>query len=291
MTLPVIATIAELRNHLDAARSQKNRVGFVPTMGFLHEGHASLMRAAANENDMVVASIFVNPLQFAANEDLDDYPRDLDRDIELAEIAGASVLFIPTVSEMFPSGPVLTSVRVDQLAGVYEGASRPTHFSGVATVVSKLFNIVGPCRAYFGEKDFQQLTIIRRMAADLSHPVDVVGCPIVRESDGLAMSSRNTYLVGDQRKAASVLKRALDAGVALTSAGERNPASIEAEMLKILAAEPLARVDYVAVVDALSFEVPAKVVNDVRLLVAAQVGRPRLLDNCEVNVSRTRRGE
>ncbi len=285
MTIETLTTIAQLRLLLNAARSQGTDVGFVPTMGFLHDGHASLMRAASADNDLVVASIFVNPLQFGADEDLEDYPRDLERDTALAEAAGASLLFIPSVDEMYPFGPVFTTVSVDRLAAGYEGATRPTHFSGMATVVSKLFNIVGPCRAYFGEKDYQQLAIIRRMVADLSIPVDVVGCPIVREPDGLAMSSRNTYLDQDQRQAATVLRRALDAGAALIENGERSRVAVEAAMLDVFASEPLATVDYAAVVDAANFEVPTTLVNDVRLLVAAQVGRPRLLDNCGVSVN------
>lgn len=291
MTIETITTIAELRTVLDAARAAGTGVGFVPTMGFLHDGHASLMRAAKADNDLVVASIFVNPLQFGADEDLEDYPRDIERDAALANEAGVSLLFMPSVEEMYPFGPVLTSVSVDQLAGKYEGATRPTHFSGMATVVSKLFNIVGPCRAYFGEKDYQQLAIIRRMVADLSIPVEVVGCPIVREPDGLAMSSRNTYLHGADRSAATVLRRALDAGVAEIEAGERSRSGVEAVMLEVFAAEPLATVDYAVVVDAVNFELPATLVNDVRLLVAAQVGRPRLLDNCGVSVTEAMPGE
>jgi pantoate--beta-alanine ligase len=284
LTITNVNTIAELRTRLDGARASGTRVGFVPTMGFLHDGHGSLMRAAAADNELVVASIFINPLQSAADEDLHDYPRDLRRDTALAHENGVSVLFIPTVEEMYPFGPVFPSVSVDKLAAEYEGATRPTHFSGMATVVSKLFNIVGPCLAYFGEKDYQQLAIIRRIVADLSIPVEVVGCPIVREPDGLAMSSRNTYLKGDHRKAAIALRRALDAGLEAIEDGERDRAAVEARMLAIIDAERLAQVDYVAIVDAATFEVPATLVNDVRLLVAAQVGRPRLLDNCGVSI-------
>ena len=181
MTL-TIGTVAELRAVLDDHRADGRTIGFVPTMGYLHDGHASLMTAAARANDVACASIFVNPLQFAPDEDLASYPRDLERDTTLATASGVGVLFVPT------------SVTVDQLSEAWEGASRPSHFAGVATVVSKLFSIVGACRAYFGEKDFQQLAIVRRMVADLSLPVEVVGCPIVREADGLAMSSRNVYL-------------------------------------------------------------------------------------------------
>ncbi|MEZ5229518.1 MAG: pantoate--beta-alanine ligase [Acidimicrobiales bacterium] len=207
MTLERIATIDELRARLDAARSEGRSVGFVPTMGYLHDGHASLMRAARPQSDLVVSSIFVNPLQFAANEDLSAYPRDLERDTELASEAGVDLLFTPTVEEMYPFGPVLTSVSVGGLSQLWEGASRPTHFAGVATVVTKLFSIVGACRAFPGEKDFQQLAVIRRTVADLSIPVDVIGCPIVREPDGLAMSSRNVYLDPEHRAAAIARRR------------------------------------------------------------------------------------
>ncbi len=280
----VIATIEELRAQLDAIRAEGGRIGFVPTMGFLHDGHASLMRAADATNDVVVASIFVNPLQFAANEDLSDYPRDLARDTEIARKAGVDILFVPNVEEMYPFGPVLTTVSVGEISERFEGATRPTHFAGVATVVSKLFNIVGPCQAFFGEKDFQQLAVIRRMTADLSIPVDVVGCPIVREPDGLAMSSRNTYLEGEDRTAATVLHKALQAGRSAIDAGDRSPASVEAIMTAVVDAEPLGTLDYVAAVDAATLESPAVLDGHVRLLIACQVGRPRLIDNIGVTI-------
>ena len=280
MSLPeLISTISELRERLHAARAAGQSVGFVPTMGYLHAGHGSLIAAARANNDLVVVSIFVNPLQFAADEDLSDYPRDLEHDRALAGEQGADLIFTPNVDEMYPFGPVLTQVTVETLAQRWEGATRPTHFSGVATVVSKLFSIVGPCRAYFGEKDFQQLALIRRMVADLSMPVDVVGCPIIREEDGLAMSSRNAYLDTEQRAAAPVLRRALDHGLALVENGERSPEVVAAAMAAVVANEPLAELDYAAAVDAASLEVPGQLDGDIRLIIAAQVGRPRLLDN------------
>lgn len=280
----IVTTIDELRARLDDARSGGMSVGFVPTMGFLHDGHASLMRAASTDNDLVVASIFVNPLQFAAGEDLSDYPRDLERDTALAAAAGVGLLFVPSVDEMYPSGPVLTTVSVGEISTRWEGATRPTHFAGVATVVAKLFSIVGSCRAYFGEKDFQQLAVIRRMVADLSMPVDVRGCPIVREADGLAMSSRNTYLVGPERAAATVLRRALDAGLDAVGAGATTSAEVEAAMAAVVSAEPLATLDYVAAVDAAALGRSDRLEGDVRLLIAAQVGRPRLIDNVGVTM-------
>jgi pantoate--beta-alanine ligase len=278
-----VTRIADLRTVLDAERAAGRRVGFVPTMGYLHEGHASLMARARADDDVVVASIFVNPLQFGPSEDLAAYPRDLDRDLALAERNGVDVVFVPPVDEMYPE-PVVTTVSVAGLSQAWEGASRPTHFAGVATVVAKLFSIVGSCRAYFGEKDFQQLAVIRRMVRDLSMPVDVVGCPTVREPDGLAMSSRNSYLSRDERAAAPVVHRALQAGVAVIRSGERDPAPVRELMAAIIEAEPLARLDYAAVVDADSLAVPDLLSGNLRLLAAVGFGRARLIDNVGVTV-------
>ncbi|HEX6417606.1 MAG TPA: pantoate--beta-alanine ligase [Acidimicrobiales bacterium] len=276
-----IATIAELRDVLADRRAAGATVGFVPTMGYLHDGHASLMRAARSDCDLVVASVFVNPLQFGAGEDLDDYPRDLARDAAVAAGAGVDVLFMPGLEEMYPR-PVLTTVSVAQVSEVLEGATRPTHFAGVATVVAKLFAIVGPCRAYFGAKDFQQIAVVRRMVHDLSFPVEVVACPTSREPDGLAMSSRNVYLTPEERAAAPVLYTALRAGAAAIGAGERDPAAVRDLMAGIITAEPLAELDYVAVVDADSFTVPEPLAGTLRLLAAARFGRARLIDNVGV---------
>jgi len=282
-TSPVLVpTIAELRARLDAERRAGRTVGFVPTMGYLHDGHGSLMRAAAAANDVVVASIFVNPLQFAPTEDLASYPRDLERDVAVAGANGVHLLFTPDVTEMYPR-PMLTTVSVAELSARWDGASRPTHFDGVSTVVTKLFNIVGPCRAYFGEKDYQQLAIITRMTEDLAIPVEVIGCPIVREPDGLAMSSRNVYLDPAQRAAAVVLRRALDAGTAAILDGERDPGAVTGVMTSVVAAEPLANLDYAAAVDPHTLEVPAALGPHTRLLIAARVGTTRLIDNCGVD--------
>jgi pantoate--beta-alanine ligase len=278
-----LETIAELRASLDAARAEGARVGFVPTMGFLHDGHVSLIRAARAASDVVAVSIFVNPLQFGAGEDLSAYPRALHRDRALAEEAGTDLLFVPTVEEMYPE-PVATTVSVAGVSAPLEGASRPTHFAGVATVVAKLFSIVGPCAAYFGEKDYQQLAVIRRMARDLSMPVDVVGCPTRREPDGLAMSSRNVYLSPEEREAAPVVQRALRAGAASILACERDPAAVRALMAAIIEAEPLARLDYAEVVGADSFAVPDQLSGNLRLLAAVRFGRARLIDNVGVTV-------
>jgi pantoate--beta-alanine ligase len=265
--MQVIDRIDGFRKELDAARTNGRTVGLVPTMGYLHDGHASLIRRSAAECDMTAVTVFVNPLQFGASEDLTAYPRDLDRDVQIASRAGAELVFAPPVDEMYP-GPVLTSVRVSELSDGMEGASRPGHFDGVATVVAKLFAISGPCRAYFGEKDFQQLAVIRQMAYDLSFPVEVVGCPIVREPDGLARSSRNVYLSPEERRAATVLHRALEAAVA-------DLPHAQAVMAATVAAEPLAHLDYAEVVEA---------GNEFRLLIAVRVGTTRLIDNVGVSI-------
>ena len=280
--IPVIATIAELRVALDGPRSAGAVVGLIPTMGALHDGHASLIRAATAECAEVVTTVFVNPLQFAPTDDLAAYPRDLDADVALAALAGATLVFAPTVEEMYPSGPavVRTSVRVDGVSGPLEGAYRPGHFDGVATVVAKLFAIAGPCRAFFGEKDFQQLAVIRTMAADLSFPVEIIGCPTMRESNGLAMSSRNRYLTDDQRNGAAAIYEALTAGRTLIEEGSRDAGAIRAAMRAVLeAASVVASVDYAAAVDPVTFASPDVLSGAVRLLVAARVGKARLIDN------------
>lgn len=273
-------TIAGFRSALDEARRSGTTVGFVPTMGYLHEGHASLM-SAAGECDVVAASIFVNPLQFAANEDLSTYPRDLDRDLAVCRDHGVDHVLHPSVEEMYPHGPVLTTVSVERITDRFEGAARPEHFDGVATVVAKLFSIAGACRAYFGEKDYQQLAVVRRLAADLSMPVEVIGCPTVREPDGLALSSRNVYLDAEQRAAAPVLHRALVA--ARDAAHDGVDADRVRDVLTdTVATEPLARLDYADLVDADTLEPATDVGGDQRLLVAARFGTTRLLDNLAV---------
>ena len=286
MPLTTVDTIAHLREVLDAARAGGRTVGFVPTMGYLHDGHASLLRAARHDTETVLLSIFVNPLQFAADEDLDAYPRDLAGDVAVAEAAGADVVFAPSTREMYPE-PVLTTVSVAQVSQPMEGRTRPTHFDGVATVVAKLFGIVGPCRAYFGEKDFQQLAVVRRLAADLSVPVDIVGCPTVREPDGLAMSSRNVYLSPEERAAAPILHQALEAGRRAVEAGERDPAEVRAVMVDVVGTERLAELDYAEVVDAATFAVPDPLEGTLRLLVAARFGGARLIDNVGATVGAT----
>jgi pantoate--beta-alanine ligase len=225
----------------------------------------------------------VNPLQFGPTEDLDAYPRDLSADTALAERCGVDLLFVPATAEMYPS-PMRTTVSVSGVSEPLEGRTRPTHFDGVATVVAKLFSIVGPCRAFFGEKDFQQLAVVRRMVHDLSLPIDVVGCPTVREPDGLAMSSRNAYLTPAERAAAPVVHAALQAGRAAVLAGERDAARVRQVMADVIGAEPLAELDYAEVVDAATFEGRDPLVGSLRLLAAVRFGRARLIDNLGVEV-------
>ena len=284
MTVEVIGRVSVLQDRLAAARGAGASVGLVPTMGYLHAGHASLIAAAAADTDLVVVTSFVNPLQFAAGEDLDSYPSDPERDESVVASAGGHVVFRPSRDEMYPR-PMITTVSVAELSKVMEGASRPTHFDGVTTVVTKLFSIVGRCRAYFGEKDFQQLAIVRRMTADLSLPADVVGCPTVREHDGLALSSRNVYLGPDERKAAPVLNRALRSGAAAIEAGESDAAVVRAGMRSVIEAEPLARLDYVEVADPETLAPLENCDSRARLFGAVRFGRARLIDNVAVGAS------
>ena len=279
----VVERIAELRDRCEAARRDGRTVGLVPTMGFFHEGHRSLMRAARADCDLVVTTIFVNPLQFGAGEDLEGYPRDLAADTGAAEAEGVDVLFVPSVPEMYPEPPA-TTVHVAGLTEGLCGAARPTHFDGVTTVVAKLFAIAGPCTAYFGRKDFQQLAVVRRMAADLDLPVDVVGCPLVREPDGVAMSSRNAYLSADERSRATGIFASLRAGAAAVEAGERDPARAGA-VVEAEAARHGLELEYVEVRRA-SDLAPVDVLDgEVVVAVAAQVGNARLIDNVTMQIA------
>jgi pantoate--beta-alanine ligase len=275
----VIDRIEQVRKELDAARSEGGTVGLVPTMGALHEGHASLVHRSAAECSVTVVTVFVNPLQFGPKEDFDRYPRDLGGDLAVAEEAGADLVFAPPVGEIFAEEPVVRVEVGGGLGELLEGAARPGHFSGVATVVAKLFAIAGPCRAYFGEKDYQQLLVVRRLAADLSFPVEVVGCPTVRAPDGLALSSRNAYLSGPERTAATVLPRAL---ATAARSRERDGERLRRLMAAAIAAEPLVRLDYAEVADAATLSPLDRVEGPARLLVAARVGTTRLIDNLAV---------
>jgi pantoate--beta-alanine ligase len=277
--MDVIATIGGFRAACDEARGAGRSVGLVPTMGFFHDGHLSLMRRARVERDVVAVSIFVNPLQFGPNEDFAAYPRDLDRDLELVEQEGVDLVFAPATDEMYPDGPPRVSVDPGPLADRLEGAVRPGHFPGVVTVVAKLFNAAGPGVAYFGEKDAQQLAIVRRMIRDLSFPMGIVGCPIVREPDGLALSSRNVYLSEPERAAALSLSGGLAAARSLFTGGERDAAALAGAIRREVEAEPLAHLDYAVVVDDDTFDEIPTVERPARALVAARIGKPRLIDN------------
>lgn len=276
--MQIITSITDMRSHADSLRKAGKRIGFVPTMGFLHEGHLSLMRRARQENDAVVASIFVNPTQFGPKEDLDRYPRDAEGDRKKCESAGVDILFMPSAAEMYPEKTVVF-VTVEGISDILEGAIRPGHFRGVATVVAKLFNIVKPHKAYFGQKDFQQCAVIRRMVAGLNLDVEVIVLPTVREADGLAMSSRNSYLDAEQRQKATCLFRALAAGEKLIKSGDREPEKIKQEMRAILVQEKGVEVDYVEVADPDRL-VPLETAGGrMVLLVAARLGSTRLIDN------------
>jgi len=247
-------------------------------MGYLHDGHLSLIRKAKSENDAVVTTIFVNPLQFSATEDLDTYPKDLEKDTLLARDAGTDYLFTPSHEEMFRDD-VLTTVSVSQISSVLEGASRPTHFSGVATIVAKLFNIVGVCSAYFGEKDWQQIQVIKRMTQDLSYRVEIKGCPIVREDDGLAMSSRNVYLTEEQRKEASNIPNSLLKAHEEIKAGERQSTVVKRIIAKELNRSSVIDIDYVELVNGENLSITNQIDEKTRILVAVRVGSARLIDN------------
>jgi len=271
----VARTIAEVRRWRAGGNGD---VGLVPTMGYLHDGHLALVRRARGENARVAASLFVNPTQFGPHEDLDRYPRAFERDRERLQEEGCALLFAPSVEEMYPAGAT-TRVDVGAVAEPLEGERRPGHFRGVATVVLKLLDIVQPARAYFGEKDAQQLAVIRRMVADLDVPVAVVGCPIVREADGLAMSSRNSYLDPAQRAAAPVLHRALQAARAALAGGERSGDALRALMRGLIEREPQARVDYASVADPATFQELDAVAGPALALLAVRFGATRLIDN------------
>ncbi len=281
-----LGALDDVRRCCDDARREGRTVGLVPTMGGFHEGHRSLMRAARADTDLVVVSLFVNPTQFGRSEDLARYPRDPVGDAATAAAEGVDVLFAPTVEAMYPDIP-RTTVHVDGVTARCCGASRPTHFDGVATVVTKLLSIVGPCRAYFGRKDAQQLAVVRRLVADLNLAVTIVGCPLVRDADGVALSSRNAYLDADQRAAAGVLHRALTRAGEALQAGERDPGALTDVAAATIAAEPTAHLDYAELVDAATFEPAEAVRGELVLAVGAWVGGTHLIDNIQIEATDT----
>lgn len=276
--IAITGEIAKVKEQVKEWKKQGYTIGLVPTMGYLHEGHQSLIAKAVAENDKVVVSVFVNPIQFAPTEDLESYPRDIEKDMELCEKTGANLIFHPDPEEMYPQG-FSTSIQMSNLTKELCGKTRPTHFGGVCTVVGKLFNIVSPDKAYFGEKDAQQLAIIRRMVKDLNFNLEIVGCPIIREADGLAKSSRNTYLSVEERKAALILSKSIALGKKMVENGERNSATIIDAMTKNIETEPLAKIDYVNVVNAENIEPIKTLSGSVLVAMAVYIGKTRLIDN------------
>ncbi|WP_346928507.1 pantoate--beta-alanine ligase [Clostridium sp.] len=276
--MEILNDVSKVREIVKGWKAEGLKVGLVPTMGYLHEGHESLIKKAVSENDRVVVSVFVNPTQFGPNEDLDKYPRDLERDSKLCENAGASLIFHPEIENMYCKD-ASTFVDVEGLTTGLCGSSRPTHFRGVCTVVSKLFNIVPANRAYFGEKDAQQLAVIKRMVRDLNFDIEIVGCPIVREEDGLAKSSRNTYLSVEERKAALVLNKSLSMAKNLMDAGERNADNIKKLIKENIEKEELSKIDYIEVVSSNTMESVHEIEEDVLVALAVYFGKTRLIDN------------
>lgn len=275
--IPVVKTVKEVREFVKDARRNGKTIGFVPTMGFLHEGHKSLIVRAAKENDVVVVSDFVNPTQFGPNEDFEAYPRDIDKDARLCEEAGADIIFNPEPDEMYSSP--LTTISVDKITKGLCGKTRPIHFNGVCTVVSKLFNIVTPDRAYFGEKDAQQLIVVKKMVKDLNFDIEIIGCPIIRESDGLAKSSRNTYLNAEERSAALCLSRSLKIGKEMIENGEKEAQAVKNAIISEIEKEPLAKIDYVEIVDLDNLEPTNRTDVGILCAIAVYIGKTRLIDN------------
>jgi pantoate--beta-alanine ligase len=282
--MKICATIAEARAAGGDVRSARQRLGLVPTMGALHEGHLSLVRAARARCDAVVVSIFVNPAQFGPAEDLSKYPRQFDRDCQLLEREGVDILFAPSVEEIYPQGTV-TWVLVEGLSEKLDGRSRPGHFRGVTTIVAKLFHIIEPAASFFGQKDAAQLAVIRRMVLDLNFPVEIVACPIVRESDGLAMSSRNAYLNREERMRALVLQRALQEARRQFIAGERSAAKLISAAKEVFASEPQVRLDYFEIVDPDMLDRVERISQETLVAVATYVGSTRLIDNLVIDPS------
>ncbi len=276
--MQLINSIRDMQSLAESLRKQGRTIGFVPTMGFLHEGHLSLMRRARSECDTVVVSIFVNPAQFGPGEDFDRYPRDEEGDRRKCQFEGVDLLFMPTASEMYPVKPTVF-VTVEGISDILEGAIRPGHFRGVATVVAKLFHIVKPHAAYFGQKDYQQCAVIRRMTEGLNLDVNIVALPTVREQDGLAMSSRNSYLNADERRAAAAIHRALSAAEHLALAGVKEPEKLRNKMRAVFAEEKTITIDYIEIADSESLETLDTVRGKAVILVAVRLGKTRLIDN------------
>ncbi|WP_457624860.1 pantoate--beta-alanine ligase [Persephonella sp.] len=278
----LVKTIKDMKSIVKKLKEKGKSIGFVPTMGYLHEGHISLIRCSKKDNDVTVVSIFVNPIQFGENEDLDRYPRDIERDLQICRDEGVDFVFYPSADEMYPDG-FSTYVEVEGLTNRLCGAFRPGHFKGVTTVVNKLFNILQPDRAYFGEKDYQQLKVIQKMVKDLNMNVEVIGCPVVREKDGLALSSRNKYLSEKERESALSISRALFEGKKMFEKGEKDPQKIISKMKKIISSYPeVKNVQYIEIVDPETLEPKKKVEKGDLIAVAVFVGNTRLIDNIKI---------
>lgn len=282
--MKILNTINDIRIAIKEARKNGKTIGFVPTMGYLHEGHLSLVKRAKEENDLVVVSIFVNPTQFGEGEDLETYPRDLERDSNLVKSVGADIVFAPSVEEMYTPGASTYVEIAGDITAKLCGSSRPGHFKGVTTIVTKLFNIVTPDKAYFGQKDAQQVAVIEQMVRDLCFGVEIVPCPIVREEDGLAMSSRNTYLSSEERKSATILSIALARAEEMIRSGERNASKIRVIINEKIKSEPFAEIDYIEIVNARTLEAVEEVKGDILIALAVKIGKTRLIDNTRLEV-------
>ncbi|MFV3011282.1 pantoate--beta-alanine ligase [Clostridium botulinum] len=274
----IVHTIKDVKSIIKKWKDENLSIGYVPTMGYLHEGHASLIKKAREENDKVIVSIFVNPIQFGPKEDYSAYPRDLDKDSSLCEKFGADLVFNPETSEMYPN-KIYSHVNVDILTENLCGEKRPGHFQGVCTVLTKFFNILNPTKAYFGEKDAQQLTVVKKMVEDLNFPIEIIGCPIIREEDGLAKSSRNAYLNKQERKSALILNKSLKEALKSLKSGEKDLNIIKNIIINTIMKEPLAKIDYISIVDSTTLQPVEKLQSSILIAIAVYIGKTRLIDN------------
>ncbi|ACA56426.1 pantoate--beta-alanine ligase [Clostridium botulinum] len=274
----IVHTIKDVKSIIKKWKDENLSIGYVPTMGYLHEGHASLIKKAREENDKVIVSIFVNPIQFGPKEDYSTYPRDLDKDSSLCEKFGADLVFNPETSEMYPN-KIYSHVNVDILTENLCGEKRPVHFQGVCTVLTKFFNILNPTKAYFGEKDAQQLTVVKKMVEDLNFPIEIIGCPIIREEDGLAKSSRNAYLNKQERKSALILNKSLKEALKSLKSGEKDLNIIKNIIINTIMKEPLAKIDYISIVDSTTLQPVEKLQSSILIAIAVYIGKTRLIDN------------
>lgn len=284
--MKIIKTIDEMRDISKEIFKSSKELGLVPTMGYLHEGHKSLIKKAKKENDLVAVSIFVNPTQFAPDEDLENYPRDLDRDAKICEELGVDYIFHPREEEMYPENFSTFVLPGENMTNIMCGITRPTHFRGVCTVLTKIFNIISPQRAYFGEKDIQQLAIVKRMVEDMNFDIDIVGCPIVREDDGLAKSSRNSYLDSNERESANILRKSILKAKQMIESGERDAIRVQASMIEMIESEALAKIDYIEILDFETFQRLKVIQNKTLISMAVYIGKTRLIDNMVIDLNK-----